>query len=65
MTLASLIGYLQELAAQTSDGGASIEVKAIYNDRGHYDEAFDIRDACITEERYMNGEPQIVILSCK
>jgi hypothetical protein len=65
MNLAALIAELQALAAKTSDGGASIEVKAIYNDRGHYDEAFPIWDACITEERYMNGEPQIVILSCK
>lgn len=65
MTLASLIAELQALAAQTPDGGRSIEVKAIYNDRGRYDEAFPIRDACITEERYMKGEPQIVILACK
>lgn len=65
MTLAQLIAELQILAAQTSDGGASIEVKAIYNDRGNYDEAFSIWDACVTKEKYMNGEPPIVILSYK
>lgn len=65
MTLASLILELQALAAQTPDGGESLQVRSIYNDRGHCEEAFVIWDCSIADPSYLNGVDPCVVLSSK
>ena len=62
MTLANLIAELQRLAATTPDGGQSLSVLSIYNDRGHYDEAFPIWDTAI---RTTDDGVPVVVLACK